>query len=87
MLIALIIVVCIVLLILGFVAPRLSTKPQHGVDRTLGTGGRMAGKAPGPGKPFSGSQRAADKRLSRSPRPQVRVGPRREGDRSLCSSA
>ena len=50
MLIGLVIAVCIVLLILGFVAPRLSAKPQHGVDRTFGTGGRMAGKAPGPAR-------------------------------------
>jgi Family of unknown function (DUF6411) len=65
MLIALVIVVCIVLLILGFLVPRLSTKPQRGVDATLSTGGRTAGKAPGPigrwlRKPFSTSQRAAD---------------------------
>jgi uncharacterized protein DUF6411 len=65
MLIALIIVVCIVLLILGFLVPRLSTKPQRGVDATLSTGARTAGKAPGPigrwlRKPFSTSQRAAD---------------------------
>jgi Family of unknown function (DUF6411) len=69
MLIGLVIAVCIVLLILGFVAPRLSAKPQHGVDRTFGTGGRLAGKAPGPlgrwlRKPFSTSQRAADKSAS-----------------------
>lgn len=66
MLIALIIVVCIVLLVLGFLIPRLSTRPQRGVDATLGAGGRVAGEAPGPlgrwlRKPFSTSQRAADK--------------------------
>lgn len=69
MIIAAIVVICILLLLLGFLAPRLSTKPQHGVDRTLGTGGRVAGKAPGPlgrwlRKPFSSSQRAADKSAS-----------------------
>jgi Family of unknown function (DUF6411) len=69
MLIALIILVCVVLLILGFVAPRLSAKPQHGVDMTLGTGVRVAGKAPGPlgrwlRKPLSTSPRAADKSAS-----------------------
>jgi hypothetical protein len=68
-LVALIIVVCIVLLVLGFLVPRLSTKPQHGVDATLSTGGRAAGKAPGQlgrwlRKPFSTSQRAADKSAS-----------------------
>ncbi len=69
MIIAAIVVICILLLVLGFLAPRLSTKPQHGVDRTLGTGGQVAGKAPGPlgrwlRKPFSSSQRAADKSAS-----------------------
>jgi Family of unknown function (DUF6411) len=69
MTIAVIIVICIVLLILGFLAPRLSSKPQHGVDRVFGTGGRVAGKAPGPlgrwlRKPFTTSERAADKSAS-----------------------
>jgi Family of unknown function (DUF6411) len=69
MLIALIVVICILLLVLGFLAPRLSTKPQRGVDRVFGTGGRAAGHAPGPlgrwlRKPFSSSQRAADKSAS-----------------------
>jgi hypothetical protein len=69
MLIAAIVVVCIVLLVLGFLVPRLSTRPQRGVDATLSTGGRAAGKAPGPldrwlRKPFSTSQRAADKSAS-----------------------
>ena len=69
MTIAAIIVVCVVLLLLGFLAPRLSTKPQHGVDRALGAGGRAAGKAPGAlgrwlRKPFSSSERAADKSAS-----------------------
>ncbi len=66
MLLAAIIVICVVLLILGFLVPRLSTKPQHGVDRVLGGAGRTAGKAPGPlgrwlRKPFSTSRRAADR--------------------------
>jgi hypothetical protein len=66
MLIGAIVVVCILLLILGFLVPRLSRGPQHGVDRVLSLGGRGAGKAPGRlgrwlRKPFSTSQRAADK--------------------------
>src|SRR5690242_21270318 len=36
MLIAGIIVVCVVLLVLGFLLPRTSVWPQRGVDRTLG---------------------------------------------------
>jgi Family of unknown function (DUF6411) len=69
MLIALIVVICLLLLVLGFLAPRLSNKPQRGVDRAFGTGGRAAGHAPGPlgrwlRKPFSSSERAADKSAS-----------------------
>ena len=69
MTIAVIAAVCVVLLILAFLAPRLSTKPQHGVDRVLSSGGRVAGKAPGGlgrwlRKPFTGSERAADKSAS-----------------------
>ena len=69
MTIAAVIAICVVLLILAFLAPRLSSKPQSGVDRAFGTGGNVAGKAPGPlgrwlRKPFSGSQKAADKSAS-----------------------
>jgi Family of unknown function (DUF6411) len=66
MLIAAIVVVCVVLLILGFLVPRLSSHPQHGVDEVLGGGQRGASHAPGKlgrwlQKPFSRSRRAADK--------------------------
>jgi hypothetical protein len=69
MTIAAVIAICVVLLILAFLAPRLSSKPQSGVDRAFGTGGNVAGKAPGPlgrwlRKPFSTSQKAADKSAS-----------------------
>ena len=54
MTIAIIVAVCIVLLVLAFLLPRLSIWPQRGVDRTLGVGQRAGGKAPGPiGKLFS----------------------------------
>jgi hypothetical protein len=60
--------ICIVLLILGFLAPRLSSKPQRGVNRAFGTGGNAAGKAPGVGrwlrKPFDSSNKAANKSAS-----------------------
>jgi len=36
----------VLLLVLAFLAPRLSTKPQHGVDRALSSGGRVAAKRP-----------------------------------------
>ena len=38
MTIAIIVVVCVVLLVLAFLMPRLSSHPQRGVDRTLGVG-------------------------------------------------
>ena len=66
MIIGAVVVICILLLILGFLAPRLSAKPQRGVNKTFSTGGRAAGKAPGPlgrwlRKPFDTSNRAANK--------------------------
>ena len=64
-----IVAVCIVLLVLGFLLPRLSFWPQRGVDRTLGAGQRTGGKAPGPigklfSKSFGTSRRATNKSAS-----------------------
>jgi hypothetical protein len=61
--------ICVVLLILGFVAPRLSSKPQHGVNKAFSAGGNTAGKAPGKAgkwlrKPFDSSNKAANKSAS-----------------------
>jgi len=61
-----IVAVCIVLLVLAFLFPKLSRHPQRGVDKTLGTGQRGASKAPSKlgewlPKPFRTSQKAADK--------------------------
>ncbi len=58
--------VCVLLLILAFLIPRLSRGPQRGVDKTLGVGQRAGGKAPGPlgkllSKPFSSSRKATNK--------------------------
>jgi hypothetical protein len=66
MLIGAVIAVCILLLILSFLFPRLSRGPERGTQRAFGAGGRAAGTAPGPlgrwlRKPFSTSQRAAAK--------------------------
>lgn len=47
MLIATIVAVCIVLLILAFVFPRLSRHPERGVSKTLGVGQRAGGVLPG----------------------------------------
>jgi hypothetical protein len=69
MLLAGIVVVCILLLVLAFLLPRLSRHPQRGVDRTLGVGQRGAGAAPGKlgqwlQKPFSSSRKATNKSAS-----------------------
>jgi len=66
MLIGGIIAICIILLVLAFLFPRLSSHPQRGVDRTLSTGQRGAGSAPGflgrlLQKPFASSRRATNK--------------------------
>ena len=61
-----VVAICVILLILGFVAPRLSSKPQRGVNKTFSAGGNVAGKAPGGvgkwlRKPFDTSNKAANK--------------------------
>jgi hypothetical protein len=65
MTIAVVAAVCVVLLVLAFLAPRLSSGPQRGVNKTFGAGGQAAGKAPGVGrwlaKPFQQSNKAANK--------------------------
>ena len=66
MTIVVIVGVCIILLILAFLLPRLSRHPQRGVDKTLGAGQRAGSSAPGPlgrllQKPFGTSRRATNK--------------------------
>jgi uncharacterized protein DUF6411 len=59
--------ICVVLLILGFLVPRLSRGPQRGVDSTLGAGQRTGSKAPGPiGRLFSKSFGTSRKATNRS---------------------
>jgi hypothetical protein len=69
MTIAVIAGVCVILLLLAFLLPRLSNHPQRGVDRTLGVGQSAAGTAPGflgrwLQKPFGSSRRATNKSAS-----------------------
>ena len=67
MTIAIIVGVCVVLLVLAFLVPRLSQGPQRGVDKTLGVGQRTGGKAPGPlGKLFSKSFGSSRKATNKS---------------------
>ena len=70
MLIGGVIAICILLLILAFIAPRLSRYPQRGVNKSLGAGRRAGSKAPGKlgswlSKPFTKSQKATDKSASK----------------------
>jgi hypothetical protein len=70
MLIGGIIAICILLLILAFVAPRLSRYPQQGVAKGLGAGRRTGAKAPGKlggwlQKPFTKSMKATDTSASK----------------------
>ena len=58
--------VCVVLLVLAFLLPRLSQGPQRGIEKSLGVGQRVGAKAPGPlgrllQKPFSSSRKATSK--------------------------
>jgi hypothetical protein len=60
---------CVVLLVLAFLLPRLSRGPQRGVDKSLGVGQRAGSKAPGAlgrllQKPFSKSRKATNKSAS-----------------------
>jgi hypothetical protein len=64
-----IIAVCVLLLVLAFLAPRLSRHPQRGVDKTLGVGQSAGGSLPGflgrwAQKPFSSSRKATNKSAS-----------------------
>ena len=57
---------CILILILAFLAPRLSRGPERGGEKALGLGSRGASKAPGKlgrwfSKPFQTSQKAVSK--------------------------
>ena len=66
MLIAAIIVFCIILLVLAFLAPRLSRHFQKAGDKPLQVGENIADKAPGKAgdvlsKPFESSRKAVSK--------------------------
>jgi hypothetical protein len=80
MLIGIVIGVCIILLILAFLLPRLSRYPERGVERTYGEGGRVAGKAPGPlgrwlRKPFDSANKMTRKSASAGRKGRAKVEP------------
>jgi hypothetical protein len=69
MTIAVIAGVCVILLVLAFLFPRLSRHPQRGVDKTLGAGQRAGAKAPSKlgtwlQMPFKASRKATNKSAS-----------------------
>lgn len=66
MVIGVVVGICLLLLILGFLVPRLSDHARRGSDKGFSMGQRAGSKAPGPigrllSKSFGKSQRAADK--------------------------
>jgi Family of unknown function (DUF6411) len=78
MTIAVIVAVCVLLLVLAFLLPRLSRYPQRGVDGALGAGQSAAAGAPGRlghwlQKPFSKSRRAASRSASKGREGRARL--------------
>jgi hypothetical protein len=78
MLIAAVIGFCIVLLVLAFLAPRLSRHFQRAGEKPLELGQRVGGKAPGKlgdwlRKPFSKSERAVEKSGAKGRRARSKV--------------
>jgi hypothetical protein len=66
MVIGVVVGICVLLAILGFLVPRLSNHARRGSDKGFSLGQRAGSKAPGPigrllSKSFGKSQRAADK--------------------------
>lgn len=66
MVIAGVIVLCVLLALLAFIAPRLSRHPQNAATRTAGVGSRGASHAPGKlgewlSKPFRTSSKMMNK--------------------------
>lgn len=79
MIIGAVIAICLVLLVLGFLLPRLSREPQKGVNRVLGGAARAGNKAPGRlgrllSKPFSTSNRAANRSAAAGRRARGKTG-------------
>jgi len=78
MLIGVVIGICVVLAILGFLLPSLSNRARRGSDRGFSLGQRAGSKAPGPlgrllGKSFGKSRNAADKSHSAGQRARSKL--------------
>ena len=77
---AIVIAVCLLLAVLAFLAPRLSRRPQHGVNRAFSGGQRGASRLPGTlgrwlQRPFSFSRRAANRSASAGRRGRAKLDP------------
>jgi hypothetical protein len=73
-----VVAVCVLLLVLAFLFPRLSSRPQRGVNSALEAGRSGSGHAPGRlgpwlQKPFSKSERATNKSASAGRRGRSRL--------------
>ncbi len=69
--------ICVVLLVVSFVAPSLSRHPERGVIKALSYPRRFVAKLPGPlgrwaAKPFSNTQEYASKSASAGRRARAR---------------
>jgi hypothetical protein len=78
MTIAIVAAICVLLLILAFIAPRLSRYPERGVERTYNAGGNVAGRAPGKlgrwlRKPFDSASKWTGKSASAGRRGRAKV--------------
>lgn len=78
MVIGIVIGICVLLLILGFLVPRLSNHAKRGTDKGFALGQRAGGKAPGPigrlfSKAFGKSRRATDKSHSAGKRARAKA--------------
>jgi Family of unknown function (DUF6411) len=78
MTIGIVVGICVLLLILAFIAPRLSRYPERGVERTYSAGGNVAGKAPGKlgrwlRKPFDSATKWTAKSASAGRRGRAKV--------------
>jgi hypothetical protein len=78
MTIAVVVGICVVLAVLGFLVPTLSNHARRGTDKGFSVGRRAGGKAPGPigrllSKSLGKSQSAADKSHSAGQRARSKL--------------
>jgi hypothetical protein len=78
MTIAIVAGICVLLLVLAFLAPRLARYPERGVERTSHAGGTVAAKAPGKlgrwlRKPFDSASKWTGKSASAGRRGRAKV--------------